>query len=272
VLGIIGKFKDKCVPIFSGGTSLSKGYGLIERFSEDLDFKMDYPPDVTRDDFRNFRKNLYKSIEASPEGMKVIKGSDFSRNESRFFGCSIEYPKIFTPPASLRPHVKLEFSARKPYISPEDREIRSFVTQIQQEEADLKIKCIRPIETAADKLSAFIWRVLNRKRGDAKDDPALIRHLHDLAKLTPHILKEASEFWGLAKKAYAADLKEGRGDKMPEVLIEAFEQLIAGLKKDPLYKEEYIKFVSGVSYEGEDKQTNYEEALKLLNQIRDSQK
>ena len=26
--------------IFSGGTSLSKGYGLIKRFSEDLDFEI----------------------------------------------------------------------------------------------------------------------------------------------------------------------------------------------------------------------------------------
>lgn len=27
------------VPVFSGGTSLLKGYGLIKRFSEDIDFK-----------------------------------------------------------------------------------------------------------------------------------------------------------------------------------------------------------------------------------------
>ena len=26
--------------VFSGGTSLSKGYGLIDRFSEDIDFKV----------------------------------------------------------------------------------------------------------------------------------------------------------------------------------------------------------------------------------------
>lgn len=26
--------------VFSGGTSLSKGYGLIQRFSEDVDFKV----------------------------------------------------------------------------------------------------------------------------------------------------------------------------------------------------------------------------------------
>ena len=30
-------------PVFSGGTSLSKGFGLIKRFSEDLDFKIKLP-------------------------------------------------------------------------------------------------------------------------------------------------------------------------------------------------------------------------------------
>jgi predicted nucleotidyltransferase component of viral defense system len=29
--------------VFSGGTSLSKGFGLIQRFSEDLDFKVVLP-------------------------------------------------------------------------------------------------------------------------------------------------------------------------------------------------------------------------------------
>lgn len=31
-------------PIFSGGTSLSKGWGLIKRFSEDIDFKVTMLP------------------------------------------------------------------------------------------------------------------------------------------------------------------------------------------------------------------------------------
>ena len=30
-------------PAFSGGTSLSKGWGLIKRFSEDIDFKVAMP-------------------------------------------------------------------------------------------------------------------------------------------------------------------------------------------------------------------------------------
>ena len=32
------------VPAFGGGTSLSKAWGLIKRFSEDIDFKVAMPP------------------------------------------------------------------------------------------------------------------------------------------------------------------------------------------------------------------------------------
>lgn len=33
---------DAIQTVFAGGTSLSKGYGLIQRFSEDLDFRCRY--------------------------------------------------------------------------------------------------------------------------------------------------------------------------------------------------------------------------------------
>lgn len=122
------------------------------------------------------------------------------------------------------------------------------------------------------KLSAFSWRVINRNRSDAKDDPALIRHLYDLAKLAPKIFEEELEFWRLAEKAYTADLEDGRGKKMPKSLTETFDMLMSDLKKDPLYKEEYIKFVSGVSYEDASKQINYDAALKLLGKVRASHK
>ena len=39
VATIINVKQDNLTLVFSGGTSLSKGYSLIRRFSEDLDFK-----------------------------------------------------------------------------------------------------------------------------------------------------------------------------------------------------------------------------------------
>ena len=36
------------IPAFGGGTSLSKGWGLIKRFSEDIDFKVAMPARASR--------------------------------------------------------------------------------------------------------------------------------------------------------------------------------------------------------------------------------
>ena len=43
IAGITTRGSAEPAPVFSGGTSLSKGYGLIRRFSEDLDFKLLLP-------------------------------------------------------------------------------------------------------------------------------------------------------------------------------------------------------------------------------------
>ncbi|HKJ97998.1 MAG TPA: hypothetical protein VJ959_03685 [Desulfotignum sp.] len=52
-----------------------------------------------------------------------------------------------------------------------------------QTAAELKIGCVSVIETAGDKLSALTWRILVRDKADEKDDPTMIRHLHDLVAL-----------------------------------------------------------------------------------------
>lgn len=43
------------IPVFSGGTSLSKGWSLIKRFSEDIDFKVAPPQAASGAEGRNKR-------------------------------------------------------------------------------------------------------------------------------------------------------------------------------------------------------------------------
>jgi predicted nucleotidyltransferase component of viral defense system len=46
-------------PVFSGGTSLSVGWGLIKRFSEDIDFKVAVPEAATSSQARA-RRSAYR--------------------------------------------------------------------------------------------------------------------------------------------------------------------------------------------------------------------
>jgi len=76
------------------------------------------------------------------------------------------------------------------------------------------IACVSPVETAADKLSALTWRVLTRQRGGARDEPALIRHLHDLAALET-LASEHPEFPELLLRLLVQDAARGRA--VPEI-------------------------------------------------------
>ena len=49
--------------IFTGGTSLSKGYGLIKRFSEDLDFRIIGDINITRGNRKTVRKKIISTID-----------------------------------------------------------------------------------------------------------------------------------------------------------------------------------------------------------------
>jgi hypothetical protein len=54
-----------------------------------------------------------------------------------------------------------------------------------------------------------------RQRGSAKDDPTIIRHLHDLAALEK-VVAAAPEFRELVLAAVAADIgREGRSSRRP---------------------------------------------------------
>ena len=63
VLSLLTQFEwGEVQPVFCGGTSLSKGYGLIQRMSEDIDFKLVLPtgwnPSQTRRELRALRRRL----------------------------------------------------------------------------------------------------------------------------------------------------------------------------------------------------------------------
>ncbi len=96
----------KIEPVFAGGTNLSKAYGLIKRFSEDIDFRARFVQKPARAEIRDYRAGLIEAIN-DLEGLNVVAESLKSRDGSRFFSFDIEYPKVFDVEASLRSNLKL---------------------------------------------------------------------------------------------------------------------------------------------------------------------
>ena len=124
----------------------------------------------------------------------------------------------------------------------------------------------QPLETAADKLCALTWRVIKRDREHGNDDPALIRHLHDLGALHPVILAEAGQFAEMAQAAYEIDMQSGPR-QMDHDLATAARQALEILRADAEYTVEYQQFVVNMSYAKTDEVVDFKEALDRLDRI-----
>ncbi len=256
---------DQIVPVFCGGTCLSKTHGLLKRFSEDLDFRGHFQSTKTpsKPVRRRFRESVLTAVE-TVEGVELDR--DQVESGSSYFKFQLQYQRTFDAPGGLRPHLQVEFSYTQPKGDTETRVIRSFVAELSGDEPEAEIPCLVPLETAADKLCALTWRVIKRDRDHENDDPALIRHLHDLGALHPAILSAQEQFAETARAAYEIDMQSGPR-RMEHDLAKAAAEALAILKADTQYADEYQQFVMNMSYAKDDEVIDFQTAVSRLEEI-----
>ncbi|MFL5328669.1 MAG: nucleotidyl transferase AbiEii/AbiGii toxin family protein [Gemmataceae bacterium] len=133
VLRIIAKHAADKI-IFKGGTSLSKGWNLIERFSEDIDLFLDpmaFQPPLGKNGIDRELKRIREEIEKHPgltflrQQSKTIGG--FGRND-RF-----EYKQNFAGTGEIRNHVFVEAGAASGREPTESIRLSSYISQFLQE-------------------------------------------------------------------------------------------------------------------------------------------
>jgi hypothetical protein len=254
--------------IFAGGTALAKAHRLLQRFSEDIDFRLVYPALATlsRNERRKQLSVLKQLIHSAitkhfPNGGNQVK----ARDENRFFSLEVEYPSQFTPLEALRPHVLIEYTVTDPSLPPVLLPVSSFVAQLTRAEPEIPmIACIDPVETAIDKLSALIWRVPDRVREPQDDDPDLVRHMHDLIILNKQTIAH-KDFKQLAIEMIARD--DNRCAKISgRPLKEKLAIFMEILEADGEYLREYNRFVQGMSY-SPNKAPSFREAMIKLKEL-----
>jgi hypothetical protein len=249
-LGVLAGIQhDQIRPTFSGGTSLSKGWGLIKRFSEDIDFKVAGDADRNaRRAYRAYREQVITTLQAA--GF-VLQGEPAVRDSSRFFSADFAYASEFPTGPGLRPHLRVEMSFHTPALPPVTRSLQSLIGQAMKQVPEVAaFPCIDPVETAADKLSALAWRVCTRQRGSEGDDATVVRHLHDLAALEK-MVATAPAFKTLTLQAAADDAGRG-GGTAPANLADRFAAMLNILETDKLWTQEYDSYVHQVSFARQD--------------------
>jgi predicted nucleotidyltransferase component of viral defense system len=93
VLNRLSKTKFASETVFKGGTSLSKGFGLINRFSEDVDIAIINSEDKSGNVVKNIIRTVEKEITAE---LKEVNLEGVTSKGSRFRKSVFEYPSIDT--------------------------------------------------------------------------------------------------------------------------------------------------------------------------------
>jgi len=266
VLASIVEFQSDLVkPLFCGGTSLMKGYGLIERFSEDLDFRLlnISGGGLTRSALRSLRRELLDHIQ-NIDHLTLLPESLDARNASKFFSVGLTYPRSFPGTLSLRPEIKVEFNFIDKILTEcTVKEITPAIEPYYTTGIHARIDCVSVIETAADKLSALTWRTLNRKRNSALDDQAMIRHLYDLEAILGSGLIDIQLLLIYADQIYDTDRK--RGDLDTEFSV-ALKLALAKLSEDAEYRSAYSRYVLNMCF-GASEHPRFDEALEMINTL-----
>jgi hypothetical protein len=267
---LIGQGNGHIVPIFSGGTSLLKGHELIKRFSEDIDFKLGLSPAFLELSGNQQRKTLGDFKDAlvtawTEAGFTITDVA--ARDANGFIQVEMAYPSIIDEHDALRPHILAELSAKPPGMPTQERPLSSYVNQYRSLAPEVtEISCVDPVETAADKLSAFTWRMIVRDRASPTDDPTIVRHLHDLAALEPTISANAA-FPALLAETLLADSDRGGeiASRLPPV--ERLSVMLKKLEADTAYADEYDRFVGGMAFAGESEIPSFPAAVQALTRL-----
>lgn len=142
--------------IFKGGTSLSKGWGLIDRFSEDIDIFLDptaFDPALGKKGIDRELKKLKEAVEQHPALTFVTKESQtiggFGRND-RF-----EYQQRFAGTGDIRNRVLVEAGSASGREPTERVRLQSYVGQFLQETG---------VSLGADDEGPFEMRLLHFRR------------------------------------------------------------------------------------------------------------
>lgn len=246
--------------IFKGGTSLSKGFKIIHRFSEDID--LNYPLELlTTGGRKRIKRNILSVIQSL--NFKLIN-EDEIRSRRTFNRYRIDYASIYKD-ENLKPQVIVETAFQTESYPVETVSIQTIISEYLEEkglkkiinEYDLKPFCIhiQSIErTFVDKVFALCDYYISSRIEEHS------RHIYDIfmilntIKLDTHIIELFCSVKESRKsQSYCYSAQDGI------VLSNILDEIIVG----NCYKDDYNKNTKALCYDN----LSYEEAIKRLEAV-----
>jgi hypothetical protein len=189
--------------VFKGGTSLSKGWSLIQRFSEDIDLVLDreylgFSGELENADVRRLRRKSYEYLTETftPElqekfaeaGFKdvTIKYREVPNHDQDPMVIEVYYPKLTEKDTYLKPGVLVEVGSRSlkdPFTE------KTFATMVAENfpgqtytDKPVTIPTVNPERTFLEKI--FLLHEEFQKPEDKRRVEGLSRHLYDIEILS----------------------------------------------------------------------------------------
>ncbi len=189
--------------VFKGGTSLSKGWNLIERFSEDIDLAIDrkffgFEGDISKTQIKNLRKQScefistiflddltkilteWKAIDECKLIAQPVKDSDKDPQV-----IEIQYNSVIDTSEYLPQRVLIEVSSRSLMEPIEERKINSILSENFPQQSfvtvPFEIPTVLPQRTFLEKIF-LLHEEFSQETEKIRFD-RLSRHLYDLEKL-----------------------------------------------------------------------------------------
>jgi Nucleotidyl transferase AbiEii toxin, Type IV TA system len=184
-----------------GGTSLSKGFAIIQRFSEDIDIRIDpqcapftvyaAPTQTKKAPHIASRKRFYDWLAETIRIhgiVDVVRDQAFDDDKYRSGGIRLHYHSAFDPPAGLKQGVLLEvgFDDTAPNMPRTisswafDKAAESTITVTDNRAVD--VPCYHPGYTFVEKLQTISTKFrLQQETGDLPTN--FLRHYYDISQL-----------------------------------------------------------------------------------------
>ena len=175
---------EGCQLVFCGGTSLSQAHQLIERMSEDADFRIVIPEGLSHGQTRKLLSAVKTEIASLLEnaGFPLV-GEMRGRNNNAYMMGEFAYQTQFSNnDAAMRERLKLELTAFTPITPISELHLATIVDRVTDTvSSEETIPTISVMDTLADKMVGYLRRASQEhaKLTRGSYDDRQVRHLYD---------------------------------------------------------------------------------------------
>lgn len=206
--------------VFKGGTSLSKAWGLIDRFSEDIDLAINreffgLSGDISRTqvdklkdssnkylttDFINNLREMFAGAGFQDVKIDIIDAKDPDDDPIKI---EIRFPAVVQYSECVQPRVLLEIGSRSLMEPSTVRNFRSMIggafPNMAFADSDIEIRCVNPERTFLEKL--FLLHEEHQRPRNKMSIQYKSRHLYDIYRMANTPFAEKAIF---DKELYAS--------------------------------------------------------------------